>query len=451
MSLLKNKKNIPFFFFSFAITVFYVLFSKIILKSDDGHFIGILTESDYNIFEWLKYRYNSISGRSVCEFLTMEFLSANTIFIKIFLSLLWILFIYIMLKIVSAFGDDAAQQNIFVCCIPFLILLTCFNSGAAWYSGAFTYFVPLVFMSVGLSPAVFDLLNIRYKRQIFVPFAFVCAFAACSQEQASALTVTFLLIFICLLLPAKKLKFYHFLPLVSAVAETFFLFSAPGMRKRANIEAGSFEIYNSMRLIKKLLCGFSNYFAFEFLTSIFVSGLFAVLLSFSIKRLYGYKNKICKILLVLWGAVCVVLNGIYIIANHTIPDKGFEKSFKHGTLEFFDAIMITAGILMLLYLIFALSMIIKKEPKTGVALLLCFLAAVCSGTVLGFSSSIYSSGQRVFFFSEVLMLLACAIMLASLKDLSLKKKVSKVVFAFSFVMYLFDCLSFAFMETPIMG
>ncbi len=451
LKYLKRKNNIPILVFSLAVLLFYVLFSKVILKSDDGHFIGILSESGYNVFDWLKYRYNNISGRSICEFLTMEFLSLNSVFVKIFLSALWIFFVYIVQKTASAFGKNKIDSDVFVCCMPFTVLLTCLNSGAVWYSGAFTYLVPAVSAIIALSPLIFDLLKIKYKKLAYVPLSFICAFVSCSQEQASALTVTFLLVFIAALVLEKRIKPYHFLPLLSAVTETFFLFCSPGMRERTDMEAGSFEMFNSMNFFQKLLCGFSNYFAYEFLISLFVSGLFVFLLACNLNRLYGRKNKMNRLLAVLWVTVCIVANGIYIVFNKTIPDKGFEKSFKEGALNFFDIALISLGFVTVICLVAAVVMLAKKEFKTGFAVLLCFSAGVCSGTVLGFGSSIYSSGQRVFFFSEILMLIACAIMFAALENLKLKKNILKTVFCFSFVMYLTDCLSFAFMETPIMG
>ncbi len=448
MNILKNKKNIPFFVFSILIIIFYLFFSKIILKSDDGHFLGILQENGFNIFDWLRYRYNTISGRTVCEFFTMVFFSANPFFNKLFFAVLWIVFIYILIKIVTAYGQNTFEEKVFVCSIPFSILITCLNSGAIWCSGGFTYFVPFVFMTVALSPCIFDILNVKYNRIILLPASVICAYMSCSQEQSSALTVTFLLVFIVILKVNKKIKWYHFAPLISSAVETYFLFSAPGMKERTDMEAESFKLFYSMNPFEKVLCGFSNYFSFQFLTSLFVSGLFVFLLASVLKELY---NKFNVVVLALWGLVCVVLNIVYIIFNRTIPDKGFEKSFQNGIFSFWDAAIICAGILLVLLIIACIIMIAKKDFKTGFAVLLCFCAGICSSVVLGFSSSVYSSGQRVFFFSEILMLIACGIMFSKLSNTKRKEKISKIIFTFSLIMFLTDCFSFTFMETPFMG
>lgn len=451
MTLFKNKRNIPLYVFSGLIIAFFLFFSRFILKSDDGHFIGILSENGFNLFEWLEHRYQTISGRTVCEFLTMVFFSVNPLFNKLFFAFLWIAFVYLLLKIVSAYGQNTLEEKVFICSIPFSVLITCLNSAAIWFSGGFTYFVPFVFMVIALSPLIFEILNIKYKKPISVPVSIICAFMSSSQEQAAALTVTFLLVFIAILIKNKKIKLYHFLPLISSAIETYFLFSAPGISKRTDIVASYFERYYSMSLTEKILCGFSNYFAFEFLTSLFVSGLFVFLLVGTLKRIYGKSNKLCLCIAALWGTICVALNAVYIIINRTIPDKGFENSFKSGALSLSDKMLIYAGIVFVICLLIAMLMICVKEFKTGFAVLLCFCAGLCSGVVLGLSSNTYYSGQRVFFFSEILMLVACAVMFARLDNQRIKRNLSRVIFAFSLTMFSADCLSFAFMETPFMG
>ena len=93
--------------------LFYLLFTKLILKSDDGHFLGIINEAGFNIFDWLRLRYETISGRTFCELLTALFLSENIIYWKIFSSALWVVFALILIKITSAFGIVGDDTGLF--------------------------------------------------------------------------------------------------------------------------------------------------------------------------------------------------------------------------------------------------------------------------------------------------------------------------------------------------
>ncbi|MBR6005975.1 MAG: hypothetical protein IK063_07105, partial [Clostridia bacterium] len=116
-----------------------------------------------------------------------------------------------------------------------------------------------------------------------------------------------------------------------------------------------------------------------------------------------------------------------------------------------DILLMSACFIVSAEIVLALFRLIAEKKRIGIAVSLCFGAAVCSGTVLGFSSSVYASGQRVFFFSEMLILLACVILFSGLKNDRLKLTIRNSVLVFAFLIYLTECLTFFFIETPIMG
>lgn len=91
------------------------------------------------------------------------------------------------------------------------------------------------------------------------------------------------------------------------------------------------------------------------------------------------------------------------------------------------------------------------DGLTGICSLICYLAGVCSAVVLGFSPSVYASGQRVFFFSEMLTLISCAILLASMKNDRRRKTIENTSVIVALCVLLINCLSWFFMEIPIMG
>ena len=76
---------------------------------------------------------------------------------------------------------------------------------------------------------------------------------------------------------------------------------------------------------------------------------------------------------------------------------------------------------------------------------------MCSAVVLGFSPSVYASGQRVFFFAEMLTLISAAILLTASADSRGKRITESAARIISAVMLLLNCLSWFFMEIPIMG
>ena len=78
------------------------------------------------------------------------------------------------------------------------------------------------------------------------------------------------------------------------------------------------------------------------------------------------------------------------------------------------------------------------------------VAAVMSAVVLGFSSSVYASGQRVFFFTDVLTLFASAVLISDGKS---KKNiyVYNTAVIIAVIMLIVNCFNFALLEIPIMG
>lgn len=124
--MMKKRKYTPFQIFCMAITLFYIVFTRLIVKTDDGHFLGIMSEKGFNLPDWLRMRYETISGRVVCEFLTMSFLKTDLTVWKICAALMWIAVVYFIMKLLRSFSEKG-NDGIAVC-IPFLTFIGCFGS-----------------------------------------------------------------------------------------------------------------------------------------------------------------------------------------------------------------------------------------------------------------------------------------------------------------------------------
>lgn len=450
---MRSKKLSPFAFFCIAITAFYLIFTRLVIKTDDGHFLAIMSENGFDLIEWLKLRFETLSGRMTCEFLTMKFLSVPLIFWKITASLIWIFIVWFMIKLISAFGVRDRSSEIFAVCIPFTVFIGCLNPGAFWFSGSMTYLFPFGAMIAVELPAVFDLLNIQYRRIPFIILSAVAGLLACSQEQTAALTVGFYSVLIICLAIGKRLKPYHLVPVPFAAFSTYLLFSAPGMAERMRLETGKFGRFADMNIVEKLFCGLSNYFAFGFMMSAVVFGLLVVLTVIKLNSLYN--SKAVKALSYSLSAFAVLSfgggNALSLEVNGSIPDKAFEKMFSSGETNAVNIIIIAVCLVTLLLIVSALIMIMRKQFKVGFSSLLCYVAGVCSAVVVGFSSSVYVSGQRIFFFSELLTLIACAILFSSAEKNRKTEAVGNIAAVISSAMYLTNCFVWFFLEIPIMG
>ena len=449
-----KKEKYPLIIFGIVTFAFYLFFTHLIIKTDDGHFLGILNEENFKLIDWLHQRYLTVSGRTVSEFLMMIFLKINPIFWKIFASVSFIFIAWFLQKISGVFSGNITQnqKNIFCCCVPFLVFIGALNPGAFWFSGSFTFLFPFTAFLLSVTPLTFEYFEIKYNKIVLNSVSVFASLLACSQEQTTALTLAFLTVLFIANSFKKKLRFYHAPPMFFGFASAVWLFISPGMTGRIQMESGSFASFNEMNVFEKILCGFSNYFGYSFFMSLIVTGFFAVLMFFTVLSLYESKKvkAFSRFFIVYFVAVCGGLNVVYIALNRTIPDKGFEKLFKSGEYDLINVITLTLCFVLLLLFAVMLVLVIKKDRKLGFTVLFLFAAAVCSGVVMGFSSSIYASGQRVFYFSDMLTLFGSAVLISAGKD---RKNIViyNAAIIVALIMFILNCFNFALLEIPVMG
>lgn len=449
----KTKANTTLIIFSAVTFAFYLLFTHLIIKTDDGHFLGIMSEEGFRLIEWLEHRYLTVSGRTVSEFLLMNYLKINPIFWKISATLLLTFIVWFLQKICTAFSGTLTQKqkNVFCCLVPFLVFIGALNSGVFWFSGCLTYLFPFTAFLLTVAPLTFEFFEIEYNKLLNIVAVFA-SLLACSQEQTTALTLAFLSVLFLANSFKKKLKFYHAPPMFFGFAGAVWLFTSPGMTGRIEMESGAFARFTEMNVLEKILCGFANYFGYSFFMSLIVTGLFAVLIFFTVVSLYDSKKIriIAKIFITFFVTVCLGINLIYIAVNRTIPDKGFEKIFKSGDYDFLNIITLVFCFALLGLFAVMLLLVINKDKKLGFTVAILFAASVASGVVLGFSSSIYASGQRVFYFTDMLMLFASAV-LASAGKGKQNIIIYNTAIIVALVMFILNCFNFALLEIPIMG
>lgn len=85
--------------------VFCTVFTRLILKTDDGHFLGILHRNGFTVTSWLHERYTTVSGRIVGEWLMINFLRLPLIFWKLFIAALIIYIMYFLCRLSDFFGE----------------------------------------------------------------------------------------------------------------------------------------------------------------------------------------------------------------------------------------------------------------------------------------------------------------------------------------------------------
>lgn len=442
--------------YSAAVLFFCTVFTRLILKTDDGHFLGILHRSGFTVPAWLHERYTTVSGRIVGEWLMINFLRLPLIFWKLFIAALIIYIMWFICRISDFFGKktDARRRYIFACAVPLAVFLPCLNPSVFWFAGSFTFLVPFAALLIAVTPLTFEVLGERVHPAAYAAAA-VAAVVAASQEQACAAVLALQVILLISSAVQKKLKILQFIPLLTGMASGAVLILSPGLRGRGEMEAASgFEKFAEMSVFQRLLCGFSNYFAFSFFFSLITAAVFLVLLCASVCEAFNGSRKAKKLSAAFAAfafALCVGVNAAYIAVRRTTPDKGFEKMFKSGSLRPLESAVIALCFVFLGCIFALIAALVKKNRRLGLTVGVLFCAAVCCAAVLGFSSSVYASGQRVFYFTEMFTLIACTAMYSSLSEGKAKKFAGYAVPTAAFIFYIINCFTYTFLEIPIMG
>jgi len=440
---------LPFLIIALEVLLFYVFCTRLLVKTDDGHFLGILHMPGFRLGEWLRQRYTANSGRTVGEALMMTLLRGPFWFWQLASAAFLCLITWFLCRLaLAAPGDIPAREKIsFAGAACLLVLPTCMSAGAFWFAGSFTYLWPMAALLLCIMPFACRLLDISYKPWLCA-LSFVAAPVAVSQEQSAATTLAMLLCLQALLLLKKHRRFVTALPLVPAGLCAYFLFSSPGTRLRGIAEAqSSFPAFLEMRLHEKLLAGLSNYFAYAFFLSIPVTTVFLLLLYHYLKE----RRRLVLVHGICWAVLCLGGNLVTLAVKHRIPDQLFETMFTARQVDFYGVALIVISSLFFLSIPALLFLLFRKQPTLGMGAGLCFAAAVGCGVAPGFSGSLYASGQRIFFFTEIFMLVAVALLSGGARHTKHMRALRLGVTAVAIIFALFHLFGFKLLEIPPMG
>lgn len=442
--------------FGLLIFIFHLFFVRLFIKTDDGNFLGIVFRPDFTYASWLTERYLTVSGRSVGEFLLTFFLRHNLIFWKIINTVMITYISYFWFKLSKLFGfkTDKTKQQIFCCCGLFLMLVSCLNPSVFWYAGTFSYLWPFAGMLMTVSPLVSYIFDSNVKDIRWLA-SFFFAFIGTSQEQAAACcTALYIFLLFIAILKKKAIKVSMLIPLVPIAVCDWFLFTAPGAKGRNAMEAGaSFPAYAEYNIFQKLGCGFASFFSNSYYLSFFLMIIFVVLLSVAIyERSENSKTK--KLLIaanIFTVTACVLVNVIFSAMGKSLAHIIFRTAFNENKFNMsFYALYVTG--FLLTALIAAMVVVLMRLDKTvGISTGLCVAAGFCSAIVMSFSPTVFSSGQRVAFYTNAFVITACVILLSSISPSKYAERICKAAVIYGVATFVIDCFAYRLVEHPLMG
>lgn len=389
--------------------------------------LSLLVEKDLIIYDYLYWSSRVLINSCIHILLRMN---------QFIWALLQTVLIYVLLKVLSKLlvinDNNKRKNNFFIACIVMLYPYWQLGS-AGWVTTSVTYMWALIFGLIGLLPIRKAINNEKYNKKEYVLFT-ICLILGANQEQMMPVLLAIYLFFLVTFFINKRVEKYIIFQTMICIASAIFILTAPGNNARASHEAIRYADFDTLSIIKKIELGFSSTmhdFMYNFNLNFIFCVFTAVILYVVWKE---HKNIIYRLIGVFPATVLIF---IYLIDkfNYTQLPKIrliFQQMTGYGSINvdthtikkayiplFLMCIMVCA-ILVNLYLIF-------KNSFMSIFNQFIFMVGLGSRMALGFSPTIWASGERTYiFFYFAIIVCIINIYLKCINDKIISHKENKV-------------------------
>ncbi len=302
-----------------------------------------------------------------------------------------------------------------------------------------------------ISPLLFYVLEEKFNTVSFV-FSLFSVLIATMQEQAAACTIATYLVLIAITVYKRNFKVITLFQLIPMIVCTYHLLSSPGAQDRNLITiAEDFPRYADFGLFEKLFCGFASFSANTYFLSNFLTLLFVACLSIAV---YNLRNKYKKILIAinLFSIfVCAIANYITAIFEKKLPHILFRECVISGNYNVSFYVLIVLSLILTLIISGLLIILLINDKKTGLFVCVSAAAGFCSLLIMGLSSSVFISGQRTAFMTNMFLISSCVVLFSTFEKNKLTNNLFKSAIVYACLTFTIDCFAFKLFELPLMG
>lgn len=385
------------FMILFVLTL--LIASRVTIHPGDDEIFRDSFVNNGGIIGWFK-NYTAIwSGRVIPHFILIVLLNTNLIFWGIINSFMFVvLAIGIFLLVVKKSDSDKNKTFIawVICALIFFIPTAVLSSAGVWVTGSVTYLWPMAFAFLAILPFK-RLLTQEENSKILIIISILSGIYASYSEQSAAVMIAFnIFIIIYSLIRKIKVKWYHYFSYIVILINSIYSLTVAGNAVRSQAEKLRFYCdFDMLSVIDKIFLGLKVTF-----NQLFNSGnVFLLFLSILIMLLVERKQ--CDYITKLMAVVPLVYSSLKFI--------GFEDLYKFSNvnplyvgginqyLSYIAAMICCLIIIYLFYIIF--------DQEDCILISLMFLAAISCSLVMGFSPTVYASGSRIFFATNVLLII----------------------------------------------
>ena len=392
---------------------------------DDVFFIQNCTSM--NLFEYLKWRYVSWTGRMSSEAMMHIVFNLGIWFWRIVNAMMIVALPVAMVKLVNV-GKQTSFLLLVLAFSGFILMdVKAFGYSCIWVTGSMNYLWCDVCGIIALLPVAKLYMNQEGMKNAVENTTFFytipCAMiAALSSEQMGAVLIAFeLLMIAAIAYKYHKIHVMLFVQTILSMIAFLILFLAPGNDLRVAFSVVNYiPQYEMLHLGERifmtaqwLLSSFANENAI-LLSCIWIAGI--VILSAKKEMLSesGNRNRSYKIFSIM-SVIFMIPVFLSKLGFPLFTDMGIDLSEMTGLVEQVPILASLSGRQIFAMIWWSVAMVFTfvllwRVTNASPVVLLIYLGAIASEATLFFSPTIYSSGERVFFLTDIMLLIILMIL-----------------------------------------
>lgn len=409
----------------FFVVIFTILLSYGLLNgSDDSVYIEQL--KDMSIFQWVYWQATTWQPRLVPDFLIALFhfnVNAWRVATAFIATVMMVVIGSICTRKVSdKYGNETV--NFVICCAFFLIFPNVLRYSVYWYTGSFNYLWPAFFMIVASSTFYCAAIDRPVTNKPWIIFAVIASMLVVYMEQTAAIFLCFaLLSLITMRAFHKRITYNLILQIVCAVLNLGVYLSFGGTQIRQTAEIYWYKDFNLLSPVDKIFQGvnWGNYHLLNASNALMLP--FTGLLAVTILKTHTELSRATKVLV----SVPPVILFLSMLPLETVFSKIAYSNF--GMIHHLKTGMIFEYALNSMYArpndfklgfvglapsVFCMTLVLFvgvcilfafRNKIEAILNVLLYLAALASMYSISVSPTIFASGERVFFMTDILLVL----------------------------------------------
>lgn len=366
----------------------------------------VFTEAFRNyggVINWIKSYTHIWSGRVIPHLILVILLNRNLIIWKVCNSIMLTLLSISIFNLIINKNSNMDDRNKVIlgsgiCGLLLFLPESIFTSGATWVTGSVTYLWPITFAIVAILPFKRLITGEKSGKLVIISSIISAVYASNVEQSAAVMTVfSILLLIYALIKKRENIKVYHYFIVILMIVITSICLLVPGNSVRFDAELLLwYPDFNMLSFIDKLYLGLSNTLNHIFNSAKVLMLVFSILLMISvIKKVEDKLTQLVSTIPFIYQ-VLQLCNVKFLFEFN----KGNDLLIG-GLMQYISNICGIFVLLVIIYLLF----IIFDSLEDGIIIALLFIAGICSALSVSVSPTIFISGSRVFFVTDILLIL----------------------------------------------